>query len=222
MKTNTSIYEWLVLGCLTAIGLLFIMYRIIQTGQLRFVFLSWNLVLAFIPLIFVQFLKPGGSKWIHGALITSWLLMFPNAPYIVTDLIHIRKSAPATFWFDFLLVCYFSVLGLLAGYYSFRKLSNFLKQEYQMELLNKRWMQAALFLLTGFGLYLGRILRWNSWDIIHQPNQLMDDIMKICVNPLENLYAWKFTFFFAFFIGLGYYVFNKLFNQINSRWTFIN
>jgi uncharacterized membrane protein len=221
MKANKSIYEWLVLGSLAAIGLLFIMYRIIQTGQLRFVFLSWNLVLAFIPLIFVQLLKSKQSKWIQGGLITSWLLMFPNAPYIVTDLIHIRRSGPQTYWFDFLLVSYFATLGLLAGFYSYRKLALFFKQTYQLETLNKWWVQGSLFFLTGFGLYLGRILRWNSWDVINRPDALLLDVVEIWMAPIEHWYAWKFTLFFSFFVGLGYYVFNKLFNQINNKWTFI-
>jgi len=63
--------------------------------------------------------------------------------------------------------------------------------------------------LTGFGIYLGRFLRFNSWDILQHPEMLIDSVFEILIYPTQHLEAWAFTFCFGVFIGLSYYIINR-------------
>jgi uncharacterized membrane protein len=168
-------------------------------GHLAFPHLLWNLFLAWIPFGFALLADsldaaPGGRcrlAWLAGA---GWLLFFPNAPYLLTDLIHLtyfRRLAPQWVWFDLLTNLLFALTGLLLGFASLALMQ---------ALVRKRagapagWVFAAgALLLAGFGVYLGRFLRWNSWDVVRAPQQLVADVGERLVNPAEYRSTFGFS-----------------------------
>ena len=102
--------------CLLSLGLL--IFRISVTGQLNFIFLVWNLFLAYIPFgisTMMELKKKDIDQWQFWVIAPMWLLFFPNALYILTDLFHLHKIAGMPEWFDLLLILTFAISGLLLG-----------------------------------------------------------------------------------------------------------
>lgn len=168
MKTqrfNTSIYSF------TIFAAALLAYRILETDTLVYIFLAWNLFLAFIPFWISAWLKKQEAPKIkHTPLLFAWLLFLPNSPYIVTDLFHLKERAGIPLWFDLALVCSFAIIGLLLLFKSIIDMISVAKR-----IFSKTWIKyflPFLFWLVAFGLYLGRYLRFNSWDIASHPLRL--------------------------------------------------
>ena len=160
-------------------GLIF--YRGTQT----FFFLNWNLFLAWIPYLValsIPYLyKISNSKMVVFAALSCWLLFFPNAPYILTDLLHLKKRIGIPLWYDMMLFLSFAWTGLMLGYLSLLEVQIFLRNFFSKWIVYSFSIMALL--LCGFGIYLGRFLRWNSWDIITHPFSLFADIFNLLANP---------------------------------------
>lgn len=153
--------------------------RVALTGHTRQLFLVWNLFLAWVPLflaltaVCIAHTRPQRRGWFIAAA-AAWLLFFPNAPYILTDVIHLSPKAYPRYWTDLVLILMFALIGLVLGF-----LSLFLMQR----LVARRhgWPAGWLFALivaalSGFGIYAGRFLRWNSWDVVFSPVNLLTDV----------------------------------------------
>jgi uncharacterized membrane protein len=114
--------------------------------------------------------KSAGLVWSAPVAIV-WLLFFPNAPYIATDLMHLRLGSSAPLWFDTMLLLWFATVGLVLGFVSL-----FLVHRRLAEAWGPLVGWAAVLMtsgLTGFGIYLGRFGRWNSWDVFMRPTLLL-------------------------------------------------
>lgn len=176
--------------------------RILHTGSLHFAFLVWNLFLAFLPLLAsrgLAALRPGIVAW---PVLAVWLLFFPNAPYVVTDLVHLRTSPGAPQWFDLLLLLSFAFVALFAGLESLRTVHRWLATHFSQRL---GWAAAVLFLfLAGYGVYLGRFQRWNSWDLLRQPAALLRDIAGHALNPAAHPRTWAFSLGFGIMLSAIY------------------
>lgn len=179
-------------------------FKIIELSRFRGFFLIWNLFLAWIPLfislmlyqkIFTSSESP--KKWVLILLTFVWLLFFPNAPYIISDIIHMRKSVQLV-WLDALIIFGFATIGLNVGL-----LSLFIVQKSVSKIYGKgfgwTFISSTIF-LSGFGIYLGRDLRYNSWDIITRPGELLLD----CLSQWNNLHAWNMSIAYAMFIFMAY------------------
>jgi uncharacterized membrane protein len=105
----------------------------------------------------------------------------------------------------------FALGGLLFYLYSLRHIQQLLLR-FTSETSTKRILWLTPF-LVGFGIYLGRVLRWNSWDLIQRPQQLVADCLDIFIHPIENLLAWGLVLFFGFGLNLSYALFIKLSNK---------
>ncbi|SPE52255.1 conserved membrane hypothetical protein [Verrucomicrobia bacterium] len=146
--------------------------RIAWTGNLRAGFLIWNLFLAWLPLIFAllacdHFEEPAGRNWRFGCFAAAWLFFFPNAPYIFTDLIHLTTRLYTHFWMDLMLILLCALTGLVLGFVSL-----YLMQSVVSRMFGRlaSWLFiAAVAGLSGVGVYLGRFLRFNSWDVLIRP-----------------------------------------------------
>ena len=156
-----------------------------------FLFLIWNLFLAWIPYWIALSLQPlynrYPSKIWSGLLLFLWLLFLPNAPYIVTDLLHLRPRPPVPLWYDLLLLFSFAWTGLILGFLSILEVQQFLKNK-----VGERKAQLLPFLiipLISLGIYIGRFQRWNSWDIFFHPFDLLQDILEMCIHPFSHLSA---------------------------------
>jgi len=150
-------------------------------------FLIWNLFLAGIPYAISQLTKR--SSWFKNAtvlligILTIWLLLLPNAPYIITDLIHLNHINSNLIWFDALLIFLFAANGLLLAILSMVDVYVIIKEKWNTIVAS--FCIVFISFLTGFGIYLGRYLRWNSWELFTQPNNLFQDI----ITSLQNTKA---------------------------------
>ncbi len=159
---------------------LLIFLRIVHTGTLEYGFLLWNLFLAWIPLgiasIWKNHTNGGRTKhWLSVVLFSCWLLFFPNSPYIITDLIHLRGRYNSLGWYDIIMVFTTANAGLLAGLHSLK-----LAHQCLIKSFGLIWSYAVVgfsIILTGFGVYMGRMLRWNSWDLFTNPKLMFLDIL---------------------------------------------
>ncbi len=161
-------------------------------------FLPWNLLLAWIPWLSAQAIARGRGRGGLAALSAVWLLFLPNAPYLVTDLVHLRPRPPVPASYDVLLFASFALAGCALAWGA-------------IELVHARLARAigraraaaavgAVLLLTGFGVYLGRFGRWNSWDLLGRPRALLAD----AAGALGDPRALAFSLLFAAFVGAGY------------------
>ena len=187
-------------------------FRLFYTGSAGYSFLVWNLFLAAVPLVLSTLLTT--VKALERSLpallatLATWLLFFPNAPYIFTDLLHLRYSSGTPLWFDLILIASFSWCGLLLGFISLADVQ---------ELLRRRlgpWVAAAgaaaALIASAFGIYLGRFLRWNSWDLLSQPTRLARDVAERVLNPLSDPKAVAVTLLLSVLLSLWYLTFQTV------------
>ena len=173
----------------------FISFRVLYTQSIYFLFLVWNLVLAFIPLGISSYIlgHPKLKKPFVLILLIVWLLFLPNAPYIITDFIHLQRSHTAFIWLDVLVIGSFAFVGLTAFYLSISNFKVIIATHFKVKLLKP--LLVLIYFLCGFGIYLGRYLRFNSWDIISHPKQLLFYIIDISIiNVDKNMYVYTFFF----------------------------
>ena len=198
-------------ACLSCAALFLIRVRL--SGNYYFGFMLWNLFLAALPLVFALLLPRSRHFSRAIPVLAIWLLFFPNAPYVLTDLIHLRQRAGVPLWFDLLLLISFALTSLWIGFHSLRLVQRWIACHCGPRL---GWITVLVVMpLTGFGIYLGRVLRWNSWDIVTRPLSLFGDIASMVVNPAAHRDVWLFTFGFGFFLLLAYYVWDR--EQAESR-----
>lgn len=154
------------------------MQQVVWTRGITFLFLLWNLALAWVPYLAAlwaeRLQRLGAGRWRVGAWLVVWLAFLPNAPYIITDFIHFHHRPPVPLWLDLTLLFAAACTGLLLGLFSL----------YEVHGVLRKWMSAtwshicmvASIGLSGFGIWLGRFQRWNSWDIVTRPADLLQDI----------------------------------------------
>jgi uncharacterized membrane protein len=165
---------FIMLGAATVISAVSWRVRFEHTGSTRYAFLLWNLFLAWIPFAIAYFAYGMAlrRKWISvviPAVAFLWLIFFPNAPYILTDFQHLayHGTQDPPVWYDVMMLFWFALTGLMLGIVSL-----FLMQEIIRRAFGRRVGWAFVAVVTGLssaGVYMGRFLRWNSWDILRNP-----------------------------------------------------
>jgi len=191
----------------SAVSVALVIARICWTGNIRYAFLIWNLFLAWLPLIFSllaceQYQTGTRRNWRFPALAGAWLLFFPNAPYIFTDLIHLTARFYGHFWVDLMLILLCAFTGLVLGFVSL-----YLMQTVVTCMFGRlaSWIFIALVAgLTGFGIYLGRFLRYNSWDVLVRPVKFYHDVGAWAAGSLAYPTSVAFPMLFATFVFLAY------------------
>ena len=194
----------------TLLALILFAGRVLQSNALTYKNLVWNLYLAWMPYVFsllvalLNFMRPRswGLLLLPGAL---WLIFFPNAPYIVTDFLHLADRPYVPLWYDIIMLATFAWTGCFLAIASLRimqiMVTNYLGWWFS-------WVFAGIALyLGGLGIYLGRFSRWNSWDLILHPKEVFSDIALRLVNPLSNLSFFGFTLLFTAFLLVCYLTF---------------
>ena len=221
-------YKIFLLLCLTTFfDFLLVGYRIYYTGfdygqlasvqaiasvrGVTYLFLIWNLFLAWIPYWISMYLEKLPKKWMAVPMLCAWLVFLPNAPYIVTDLLHVRYHPPVPMWYDTMLIFSFAWTGLLLGYLSLLDVQQFLKKN-----IGKKMAAALIWLaivLCAFGVYLGRYQRWNSWDVLTQPYQLFWDIIAVLMHPINYLGSLGLAVVMAGVLGIGFLTMKTLVSE---------
>jgi len=168
-----------------------------------FGFLVWNLFLAAIPYFVSQWLLARSettsmTKVVFWLAFSVWLLFLPNSPYIITDLVHLHDSQSYLLWLDMFLVFVFALNGLLLGLLSLLDIKRLLETRF-----TSKKTAIIVFLtcmLSGYGIYLGRFLRFNSWDILTKPLILFLEMIRSLNEPK----VWLITLAFGGFLWILY------------------
>ena len=182
--------------------------RAIYSARFTYLFFGWNLALAWVPvglsLVLARRFQPGRQRpvtWVLGAV---WLAFFPNAPYMVTDIIHLRPRSPIPLWFDAILVFAFALCGLGLAFISLLLVHGLVRQ---WRGSRAGWLFVAVVAgLTGFGVYLGRFQRWNSWDLVARPEDLFASVTQEFLHPALHPRPLGMTVVFGGFFGIAYLV----------------
>ncbi|MBU8896827.1 DUF1361 domain-containing protein [Corallococcus sp. M34] len=188
-------------------------FRLDWSQGASYVFLLWNLILAWLPYLLAlaaRWLMVRGQErwWSLGPLAVAWLALFPNAPYLLTDFIHLSQRPVVPMWFDAALLALFAATGWLLG---------LLSLEIWKHWLQRRWgpvgawaFVALTSLLCGYGIYLGRVERWNSWDVLADPRRLLSAVHAHATAPGDFPYLLGVTVLFAALLLLSYAAFESL------------
>lgn len=208
--SRSAIERTLLLSCLFSTGLL--AARMLYTGHLTFVFLGWNLFLAFVPYGLSKKLTQHVS-WIENGwkfvpLFVLWLLFIPNAFYIITDLFHLHKGGAVPLWADLAILFSFAWNGLLLGILSVRQMETIVAAKWN---LKKEWsFILPLMFMNALGVYMGRYLRFNSWDVVANPFGLAADVFHLVMHPVRNRFDWSMILCYTLLMTLVYTALKRL------------
>ncbi len=181
--------------------------RIFMTGIVRYVFIPENLVLAWLSLLFAALLitrlqKTAWSSWQNVGLSVLWLFFLPNSWYVLTDFVHVRATGEISQLFDIVLVTSLVITGFILGFTSLYLLhKEFLKR---LPLRTAHGLIAAILLLSSFAIYLGRDLRWNTWDLVTNPGGIIFDVSDRVIDPFGHPRALNVTGLFFVLLGTIY------------------
>jgi uncharacterized membrane protein len=218
-------YKIAVFGLLTAASILciaLVVARVSYSGSGRYLGLVWNLFLAWIPFVlaylaYVLSWRKSLMYVVIPAFAVLWLIFFPNAPYILTDLQHLSQGASAVpLWYDVLLLIWFSWTGMLLGVVSLSLMQEIIRRQ-----LGRRvgWAFVAIVAgLSSIGLYIGRFIRLNSWDILKKPGEAASNMFDWLSDPsLRSVgFIALYTLFFMF-VYLTLHAFGRILQEGPDR-----
>ncbi|MCK6539504.1 MAG: DUF1361 domain-containing protein [Anaerolineales bacterium] len=219
-RYNIAVFALLNAACAVCIGL--VAARVAYSESGRHLGLVWNLFLAWIPFILAYVAHAVSWRRIWLYLVIPfvgflWLIFFPNAPYMLTDLQDIaRGTSGAPLWYDVIILVWFSWTAMLLGVVSLYLMHDITQRAFG------RWVGwAFVFIilpLSSFGIYIGRFVRLNSWDILQNPTETAMNILGIVIDPSMRLAAFilLYTIFFLF-VYLLLYSFAHLLQEQNIR-----
>ncbi len=196
----------LFLASLFCIALVFV--RNVHTGDVNFRYLIWNLFLAWIPFALAVFVYDRWRRRRGGMLLlvlgALWLLFFPNAPYIATDVVHLQHDPLSPYWYDAVTIAAFAWMGVLLGFASL----------YLMQTVVRQWRGVVAGWIFAFfaiglgslGIYLGRFLRLNSWDAVEHPSVLPRILHAVARNPFAYQEAIAVTLLFTLALSFAYFL----------------
>jgi uncharacterized membrane protein len=219
-KYRLALFGLLAMSSSIAIGLF--LARVASSDSGRYAFLVWNLFLAWIPFGFAWIaysstLAKGVRVLLIGICAFLWLIFFPNAPYILTDFQHLTKlNGEAPVWYDVIMLLWFSWNGLLLGVTSL----------YFMQKVVARWLGnipswvfvVSVTILSSLGVYVGRFLRWNSWDVMLDPFSMPGEFLHTALRFQERTLAFSTLFaLFFLFVYVTLFVFGRLINEPGNQ-----
>ena len=151
------------------------------------------------------------TKWKFALTTIVWVLFIPNSFYIITDLFHLEERSVIPLWFDLALIFSFAWNGLILGVLSVRQMEKIWETKCQWREL---FFIYPVMLLNAFGIYIGRYLRYNSWDVISNPLVLSEDVFYLLLHPIRHRFDWSMIFCFSVFMTLLYLTIKKLSKEI--------
>ncbi len=181
--------------------------RLVYSHHGSYRWMTWNLFLAWVPYlaslwVIVLHRRHPGRWWRLLVPAALWLIFFPNAPYMVTDLAHLRDRPPVPVWYDAVLIMTFAWTGCFLGLISLRNLQGVVR-DYLGRAAS--WLFVAGTLgLAGLGIYMGRFMRLNSWDLVLHPVRVLFDVAGQLAHPFSNPQTLGFTVLFAAFLMVCY------------------
>lgn len=194
-----SDFYWLtVLSVCFSIAL--VVARSLVVHDWSFYFLIWNLFLGALPLLFAQ-LALKYSGFIRVFFLAGWLLFLPNSFYIITDLFHLKQRGNIPLWYDLLLILSFAWNGCLLGFMSVSRVERLITYKSRF----KEFVFVYGFMVVNaFGVYIGRYWRYNSWDVVSNPFELIKDIGNAVFFPANSFELWAMTLSYSFLMTVFY------------------
>lgn len=201
---------FVMIASISAFFVAMLIFRIRITGSANFVFLIWNLFLAYIPYCTGLVIHQQSEKLKLPVLVLLtgfWLLFLPNAPYLVTDIAHLSTGNSIGMWYDLMLLVAFAAIGMILTLMTLYDVHSYLRRHYHPA---KVWLFMVLVSYgCGIGIYVGRFLRWNSWDMFTQPVALLEEGAVHIIHSPEPILQVGFAFLLGTFIlmlyGLAWY-----------------
>lgn len=190
-----------------------VILRILTSRNINYAFLIWNLFLAWLPLILALLVRErcaNGEQrgWKTSSLVVLWLLLFPNAPYILTDLVHLTTQFYPHFWVDMVLILLCAVTGLFLGFVSLYVMQSVMANKFGAA---KSWLFVSCVSgLSGVGVYIGRFLRLNSWDMFLRPATFYHRMDNWMTESVLHLTTYTFSALFGIFLFVVYLMFYAL------------
>ena len=192
------------------IALIMNLVRFALTDVHSYVYMNWNLLLAFIALFFLFLFEKSVLLIEKIVFFTFWIFFFPNAVYMITDFIHLRNVGPDwLLWYDAMMIFAYASIGVFISSYSL------IRMHKKLFILRSSAFIFSLFvaLISSFGVYLGRYHRFNSWDIVSQPSQIVKSILEIFSTQSGHPVFITTIIFFTLFILLSTESLRKIFEQ---------
>lgn len=197
-------------GLLSGLCLTLFVFRRLLAGHYYFVFIPGNLLLAWLALIFAWLLTKqlkiqAWSSWQNIALTFIWLVFLPNTWYVLTDFIHVVATQEVSLLFDITLIFSLVISGFFLGFSSL-----YLVHRELIARLGRHLSHVAvtlIILLASFAIYLGRDLRWNTWDVITNPAGLIINVSDRVLNPFGYPRALNVTVLFFLLLSSTYFAF---------------
>ncbi len=191
--------------------------RMLAAGNNRFWFMLWNLFLAWLPVLFAFGLRANLDKkplshWQNLLLFVVWLGFLPNSFYIMSDLIHLQSSGETLVLYDVAMMMSFVLNGLILGYISVFVVHRLLLQRFRLRYAHS--LIGLVLLASGFAIYLGRYLRWNTWDVLFNPAGILFDLSERIINPLGHAQTYIITLVFFVVIASTYAVVYELVSML--------
>lgn len=189
---------------LTLVSVALFLVGAVVNRSLAFSYLVWNLFLAWTPLLFALLLLRVlrtrlWSSWLPLMLTLLWLLLLPNSFYMISDYIHVQDVARTDLLYDTVMFTSFIFTGVLAGFSSLHIVHSELRKRLSRQTAD--CCIAAVLLLCSFAIYLGRDLRWNSWDVLTNPAGILFDVSDHLIHPLQS--GDMYTTTLSFFVLIG-------------------
>ncbi len=181
--------------------------RVISTGTERYNFMVWNLVLAWLPLLFSIVLvkrlqTESWHRWQNIVLTFLWLGFLPNSFYLITDLVHLQTIGEINVMFDTVMILSFIVNGLIVGFASLYQVHRQLLK--RLSIRRAHALITLIIVAVSFAIYLGRVLRWNSWDVLLNPAGILFDVSDRLIHPITYPETFLSTTTFSLLIGVMY------------------
>lgn len=196
---------------INSFGIFLVILRFLITGWADYFFLWWNLFLAAVPFGIALVLRGSENlqknNLLFAAIMMIWLLFLPNAPYIITDLLHVTGSNYSYIWYDILMILTFAISGLVFGYQSLAIMASMVLKKTSVR-VQTLFISMVLF-ACGFGVYLGRYHRFNSWEVIGEPMTILREIAIRFIHPMEHPRTWGMTLLMGLFLHIMYYGVSK-------------
>lgn len=209
MYSHTLISKQILI--LVALAVILNLARVALFGSWSLIYLLWNIFLAILPFIASSLLLSEEKKkklttplFVVGTIV--WLLLLPNAPYIITDLVHIGSGHASQVFYNTVLLFSCALAGIALALSSLSHMDKVFQMRYGKHTASL--LLIASMLLASFGVSVGRFLRFNSWDIFTSTHNIFATIGDVFIRPQLYAHVYIVTCTFFIFLYMSYSAWN--------------
>jgi len=192
-----------------AVSILLFGYGALRNQSLEYEYLIWNLFLAGLPLMFALMLlkvlpnRPW-TDWQPLALTVLWLGFLPNSFYLISDYIHLQDIVRIDILYDVVMFSSFIFNGVTLGFLSLLLIHRELRHRATPQVAG--WIVTLILLACSYAIFLGRDLRWNTWDIIFNPAGILFDVSDRFIRFGQDSQMVLTTAVFFMLLGSSYLI----------------